>query len=126
HVETGGVFQAENELAIRKLIDTRELKLDDCSQQGRESRAEIATERLVHRLQRAHLLLADALRPLEIVGRNFIAMLDATRGRVGDYVRLAAIHRAQETFNFRLAENVATHCALLCGGKWSRGVDQKT
>ena len=74
-VEAGGVFQAEDELAVGELIDAGELHLDDAAQQGRQGRAEVAAEALVQRLQRPHLLLADALGPLEVVGRDLLARL---------------------------------------------------
>ena len=70
-VEAGGVFQAEDEFAVGELIDAGELHLDDGPQQGRQGGAEVAAEALVQRLQGPHLLLADALGPLEIVGGDF-------------------------------------------------------
>ena len=69
-IEAGRVFQAEDELAVGELIDAGELHLDDAAQQAGKGRAEIAAEPLVQRLQRPHLLLADALGPLEVVGRD--------------------------------------------------------
>ena len=80
-IEAGRVLEAEHELAVGELIDAGELHFDDAPQQGRERRAEIAAEAFVHRLQRPHLLLADALGPLEIVGRDFRARpCDAAAG----------------------------------------------
>ena len=84
-VEAGRVFEAEDELAVGELIDAGELHLDDRPQQGRQRRAEIAAEALVQRLQRPHLLLADALGPLEVVRRDLLAVPDrALVARVGD------------------------------------------
>ena len=113
-IEAGRILEAEYEFAVRELIDAGELQLDDGAKQCRKRGAEIAAKCLVHRLQRAHLLLADALGPLEIVGRDFFAVPNAARGRVGNDIRLAAIHCAQQAFDFGLAKNVATHRALHC------------
>ena len=72
-VEAGRVFQAEDELAVGELIDAGQLDFDDRAQQGREGRAEVAAKAFVQRLQGPHLLLADALGPLEVVGRDLFA-----------------------------------------------------
>ena len=66
-VEAGRILEAEDELAVGELIDAGELHFDDRAQQRRERRAEVAAEAFVQRLQRPHLLLADALGPLEVV-----------------------------------------------------------
>ncbi len=72
-IEAGRVLQAEDEFAVGELIDAGELDFHDAAQQRGECRAEIATKAFVQRLQSAHLLLADALRPLEVVGRDLLA-----------------------------------------------------
>ena len=82
-VEAGGVLQAEDELAVGELIDAGELDLDDAPQQGRQGGAEVAAEAFVQRLQGPHLLLADPLGTLEIVGRDLFAVLARPR-RIAD------------------------------------------
>ena len=66
-VEARRILEAEYKLAIRELIDARQLDFDDRSQQRRERRTEIAAKALVQRLQRPHLLFADPLGAFEIV-----------------------------------------------------------
>ncbi len=89
-IEAGRVFQAEDELAVSELIDAGELHFDDAAEQAGQGRAEIAAKTFVQRLQGAHLLLADALGPFEIVGRDFFA-----RPAGGSHRRLCrALHRA--------------------------------
>ena len=71
-IETGGILQAEDELAVRELIDAGQLDFDNAPQQGRQRSAEVSPEPLVERLQRPHLFLADALRTLEVVGGDLL------------------------------------------------------
>src|SRR5262245_28207905 len=49
-VEAGGILEAEHKLAVRKLIDARQLDFDDRAEQSRERRAEVAAKPLMQRL----------------------------------------------------------------------------
>ena len=71
-IEAGWIFQAENEFAVGQLIDTGELHFDNGPQQRGKRRAKIAAESFMHRLQRTHLFLADALGPFEVVGGHLL------------------------------------------------------
>ena len=69
------------------------------AQQAGQRRAEIAAKAFVQRLQGPHLLLADALGPLEVVGRDLFARPE--RGRPIRRRRMRAawrrrLHRAEQ------------------------------
>ena len=118
-VEAGRVFQAEDELAVGELIDAGELHFDDRPQQGREGRAEVAAKAFVQRLQGPHLLLADALGPLEVVGRDLLARprrrprrRRRRRSRPASAAGRLRLHRAEQALDFRLTENFVGHDVL--------------
>ena len=125
-----GILQAEDELAVGQLIDAGELHLDDGPQHGRQAGGEIPPESLVQRLQGPHLLLADPLRPLEVVGSDFLPRLGRRAGgRVvfqgrADGRLTAGRHRTEQALDFRLAEHVATHRRHPCQfGFWIADLD---
>ena len=111
-VEAGGILQAENELTVGELVHARQLDLDDAAEQSGKLRSEVAAKALVQRLQRPHLLLAHPLRPLEVIRQHALAVAGLRLGhRLLGRARAGAprLHRGEEAFDFRLAENFVGH-----------------
>ena len=69
-VEAGGIGQPADELRVGHLGRARHADLDDRAEEPRERRAEVPREGLVQHLERAHLVLRDALGTLEVVGAD--------------------------------------------------------
>src|SRR5690606_20787420 len=101
-----------------------DLDLDDGAEEAAEGGAEVAGEPLVQRLQGPHLVLADALGALEVIGADLdilqiapVAAEDLDVALV--LLDLAGIDRGEQGVYFTLVENV--HGGSL-GGEGARRV----
>src|SRR6185369_15974411 len=107
------------ELGEGELLDRGDLYLGDGAEEAREGGAKVAAEALVEVLQRPHLVLADALGPLEVVGadlevarcargggaaRGAAAEDLAGGGGAGRRLDGAVVHRGQQGVNFGLVQ----------------------
>src|SRR6185312_797782 len=87
--------------------------------QRRQRRAEVAPKALVQGLQSAHLVFADALGALEIVGRHLVARAgDRRRGRRGGSRRRVGrlgvgVDRVEQALDFGLTKNISWHRRFL-------------
>ncbi len=69
--EAGRVGQTAQKFRVGHLLSLFDANLDDRSQEPGKGRSEVSCEPFMERLKRAHLVLADSLGTLEVVGADF-------------------------------------------------------
>ena len=118
-IEAGRILEAEDELAVGELIDAGELHFDDaCAAApteprrscGRTPRASFAAARICSLPTRSGRLKSYGV----IFSR---AWRGGAAARCERRRSLAAVHRAEQAFDFRLAENVAHRRTPLRGDR---------